>query len=176
MQTDKPLRLFFALSCPSDLADAICNWRDSHALGGRPVAQANLHMTLAFLGNQPATAVDGLKQLANSLRVDAFLLQLDQLQMIGKNFACLTPSLSPSPLIDLVGQLHAGLSAHGVVLDSRPFLPHVTLSRQVHALPAMEPRAFRWAVKHFGLYLSENTAQGAHYTELASWSLAARSR
>ena len=82
MQTDKPLRLFFALSCPSDLADAICNWRDSHALGGRPVAQANLHMTLAFLGNQPATAVDGLKQLADSLRVDAFLLQLDQLQMI----------------------------------------------------------------------------------------------
>lgn len=173
MQTDKPLRLFFALSCPSDLADAICNWRDSHALGGRPVAQANLHMTLAFLGNQPATAVDGLKQLANSLRVDAFLLQLDQLQMIGKNFACLVPSQSPSPLNQLVEQLHAGLSTHGVMLDARPFLPHVTLSRQVHALPDIQPPAFHWPLHRFGLYRSENTSSGVHYSELASWPLAA---
>ncbi|WP_407292610.1 RNA 2',3'-cyclic phosphodiesterase [Stutzerimonas zhaodongensis] len=176
MPIEKPLRLFFALACPSDLAEAICNWRDSHEIGGRPVAQANLHLTLAFLGNQPAAAVDGLKQLAANLRADTFTLQLDQLQMIGKDFACLMPSQSPLPLMDLVGQLHAGISAHGVVLDSRPFLPHVTLSRHVHALPDIQPHAFQWAVSRFGLYLSENTPQGAHYTEVASWPLAAPSR
>jgi len=173
MPTERPLRLFYAMACPPYLAQAICNWRDNSGVEGRPVAEANLHLTLAFLGSQPAAAVDGLMQLADTLCVDAFTLQLDQLQMIGKDFACLTPSQSPSALMDLVGQLHVRLPAQGVVLDSRPFLPHVTLSRQVRALPEIQPQAFRWPVDRFGLYLSENTAQGAHYSELASWALAA---
>jgi RNA 2',3'-cyclic 3'-phosphodiesterase len=176
MQTEKPLRLFFALACPSDLAEAICSWRDSHEIDGRAVAKGNLHLTLAFLGNQPAAAVDSLKQLAIAVDVDRFTLRLDRMQIIGRDFACLIPSQSPPPLMGLVEQLHAGLSTHGVALDSRPFLPHVTLSRQVRALPDMQPQAFYWTVERFGLYLSENTALGAHYTELASWPLATPSR
>jgi 2'-5' RNA ligase len=176
MPTERPLRLFFALACPFDLAEAVCNWRDSQEVGGRPVAQANLHLTLAFLGNQPAASVEGLKQLAAKVRVDAFALRLDQLRTIGKDFACLMPSQSPSPLNQLVEQLHAGLSTHGVMLDARPFLPHVTLSRQVHALPDIQPPAFHWPVRHFGLYCSENTSSGVHYSELASWPLAAPGR
>ena len=176
MPTEKALRLFFALACPPGLAEAVCNWRDSVGVEGRPVDQANLHLTLAFLGNQPAAAVNGLKQLADTVRVDAFTLQLDQLQMIGKDFACLIPSQSPALLMSLVEQLHAGLSAFGVVLDTRPFLPHVTLSRQVRASPDMQPQAFQWPVRRFGLYVSENTSRGVHYRELASWPLAAPSR
>lgn len=172
MPTEQPLRLFFALACPSDLADAICNWRDSQEVGGRPVAQANLHLTLAFLGNQSPAAVDGLKELAADVRVDAFTLRLDQLRMIGRDFACLIPSQSPSPLNQLVELLHAGLSTHGIVLDARPFLPHVTLSRRVEALPNLQPRPFQWSVNRFGLYRSDNTPGGVHYSELASWSLA----
>lgn len=172
MPTEQPLRLFFALKCPSDLGEAVCNWRDSQGIGGRPVAQANLHMTLAFLGNQPAAAVEGLGQLAASVRVDAFTLRLDQLRLIGKDFACLTPSQNPSPLNQLVEQLHAGLSTHGVVLDARPFLPHVTLSRRVQALPDLQPRPFQWSIDRFGLYRSDNTPRGVLYSELASWSLA----
>ncbi|MCQ4322855.1 RNA 2',3'-cyclic phosphodiesterase [Stutzerimonas stutzeri] len=171
MPTDKPLRLFFALACPSGLAEAVCNWRDSQEIEGRPVAQANLHLTLAFLGNQPAASLGGLQPLAAKVRVDTFALRLDQLRMIGKDFACLMPSQSPPPLNQLVEQLRAGLATHGVTLDARPFLPHVTLSRQVHALPDIQPPAFHWPVRHFGLYCSENTSSGIHYSELASWPL-----
>ncbi|HBB77192.1 MAG TPA: RNA 2',3'-cyclic phosphodiesterase, partial [Pseudomonas sp.] len=54
MATEDTLRLFFALPCPPEQAAAICSWRDRQALGGRPVALENLHLTLAFLGAQPA--------------------------------------------------------------------------------------------------------------------------
>lgn len=47
---DRFLRLFFALPCPPPLAERIGRWRDDRPLPGRQVATANLHLTLAFLG------------------------------------------------------------------------------------------------------------------------------
>lgn len=175
MTTAKSLRLFYALPCPSELAQTICSWRDNAALDGRPVAQANLHLTLAFLGSQPETVLDDLRHLGNNLRSDAFVLRLDQLRNIGKGFACLVPTQIPSPLSQLVEQLHAGLSAHGFALDSRPFLPHLTLSREAPIQPQSKPSIFEWRVERFGLYLSENSANGVHYRELQSWPLLAPS-
>lgn len=175
MSTEKPLRLFFALPCPPLLAEAICSWRDNQAIGGRPVAQANLHLTLAFLGSQPAAKLEGLKQLGGHLRADAFTLRLDQLQTIGHGFACLIPSQVPPPLSQLVEQLHAGLSAHGFALDSRPFLPHMTLSRDAQTRLDGDPPAFKWQVERFGLFLSENTENGVRYRELENWPLTAPS-
>ncbi|MFL9814425.1 RNA 2',3'-cyclic phosphodiesterase [Stutzerimonas sp. VN223-3] len=175
MTTEKPLRLFFALPCPPALVEAICSWRDSQHFDGRPVAPANLHLTLAFLGGQPAAKLDGLKQLGSHLRADAFMLRLDQLQTIGHGFTCLIPSQVPPPLSQLVEQLHAGLCVHGFALDSRPFLPHVTLSREAQVRPGANPPAFKWSVERFGLFLSENTENGVHYRELENWPLTAPS-
>lgn len=175
MTIENPLRLFFALPCPPPLAQAICSWRDQQSLGGRPVAKVNLHLTLAFLGGQPEAQLDGLKQLGGHLRADAFMLRLDQLQTIGHGFACLIPSQIPPPLSQLVEQLHAGLSAHGFALDSRPFLPHVTLSRDVKVPSTAKPPSFDWRVERFGLFVSENTPNGVRYRELAQWPLTAPS-
>lgn len=174
--SELPLRLFFALGCPSELADQIGSWRDSQNLGGQPVATENLHLTLAFLGSQPAAALDGLIQLGGELREEAFTLRLDQLQTIGTDFLCLTPSRPPRPLLRLVAHVHSGLTALGVSLDSRPFLPHVTLARRADSHPLRPaPEAFEWRVKGFGLFRSENTTTGVHYAELAHWSLIAPS-
>ncbi|MCJ0975466.1 RNA 2',3'-cyclic phosphodiesterase [Pseudomonas sp. PS1] len=173
MNTDKPLRLFFALPCPPPLAGSICRWRDAQGLAGRPVPEANLHLTLAFLGSQPAHTLDALVQLARPLHTDAFVLRLDELHTIGHGFACLVPSQVPPPLSHLVGQLHAKLCAHGVALDSRPFLPHVTLSRETAPGPQPRPPVFEWRVERFGLYLSENVGHGVQYRELSSWPLTA---
>jgi len=172
MTTEKDLRLFFALPCPPTFADAICSWRDTQNLDGRPVAKANLHLTLVFLGSQPASALEELKQLGSHLRADAFTLRLDQLRTIGHGFACLIPSQLPSPLSQLVEQLHAGLSTHGFALDSRPFLPHVTLARDAQTPPTATPPMFDWHVQRFGLFLSEHTPSGVHYREMANWPLA----
>ena len=66
--SESTLRLFFALPCPPEQATAICRWRDEQALQGRPVPPQNLHLTLAFLGAQPADCLDGLQRLAADSR------------------------------------------------------------------------------------------------------------
>ncbi len=175
MPSDKPLRLFFALPCPPELAARITNWRVGLNIHGRTVPKNNLHLTLAFLGSQPETALDGLKKLGDRLRGEDFVLHLDRVQTIGHGFLCLTPSHAPPPLLQLVEDLCCGLSALGVALDSRPFLPHVTLAREAESQrPCPTAEKFDWPVDGFGLFRSETIGGGVRYDELAHWPLTTR--
>ncbi|MBE7376412.1 RNA 2',3'-cyclic phosphodiesterase [Pseudomonas lopnurensis] len=167
------LRLFFALPCPTEQAAAICTWRDERALDGRPVSRANLHLTLAFLGAQPVDRLEALLALGAAVQCPAFQLTLDRLTTIGKGFVCLRPSETPAALEYLVATLNERLAAQGVVLDSRPFLPHLTLTRQARNRPHGPAPAFSWRAEHFVLYLSQNTPDGARYVEKGRWPLQA---
>jgi len=60
-----------------------------------------------------------------------------------------------------------------VVLDSRPFLPHLTLARQPRSRPSGAAPGFAWHADHFGLYLSTATPGGVRYDALGRWPLAA---
>ena len=95
-------------------------------------------MTLAFLGAQPKERLDALLTMASGIEGTAFDLRLDRLTTIGKGFICLQPSTTPQALSRLVATLAEHLAALGVVLDSRPFLPHLTLVRQ--AIDRAAPR------------------------------------
>nr|WP_272890835.1 RNA 2',3'-cyclic phosphodiesterase [Stutzerimonas sp. S1] len=165
------MRLFFALPCPAEQARAICKWRDEQALDGLPVTRANLHLTLAFLGAQPAESIESLKRLAADLDCPPFALTLDRLTTIGKGFICLQPSAPPTALDYLAAALRAQLAAQGLALDSRPFLPHLTLTRHAHERARGHAPAFTWTVEHFVLYASENVPGGVRYRELGSWPL-----
>ncbi|AWM59127.1 RNA 2',3'-cyclic phosphodiesterase [Stutzerimonas stutzeri] len=171
--SEESLRLFFALPCPPEQATAICAWRDGQAFDGRPVAEANLHMTLAFLGAQPKERLEALLTMASGIEGTAFDLRLDRLTTIGKGFICLQPSTTPQALPKLVATLAEHLAALGVVLDSRPFLPHLTLSHQARSRPQKPSPDFNWYADRFVLYRSRNTEDGVHYDELGSWPLSA---
>jgi len=173
MATENTLRLFFALPCPPRQAEVICNWRDQQAFGGRPVPKANLHMTLAFLGAQPAEYLQALRQLADGIDCQGFELVLDGLINLGKGFVCLQPQTPPAALMQLAAVLNERLSALGVALDSRPFLPHMTLARQAEARAHGPAASFSWQVERFVLFQSQNTADGVRYQELGSWPLRA---
>lgn len=67
-----PLRLFFTLPLPDPIASSVASWRDTLDCGGQPVAVANLHLTLAFLGSQPSERLDELLALADGIQADAF--------------------------------------------------------------------------------------------------------
>ena len=166
------LRLFFALPCPPTLARQISDWRDLQGLAGAPVPLANLHMTLAFLGSQPAAGVEALCALAASIQVPRFTLQLDQTTLIGGGYACLEPSTTPDALLQLVSKLNEGLRALGIEPDPRPFRPHVTLLRNACGQPTQAP-LLSWPAQAFGLYASHNDAAGVRYQALASWPLQA---
>lgn len=172
MQTDHDmLRLFFALPCPPEQATAIAHWRDGQIAGGRKVVPENFHLTLAFLGAQPAARLEALQHVAAAIEAPRFELTLDGLVVLGKGFVCLRPKSTPAALLQLATSFAQRLSALGIILDSRPFLPHLTLARQAELPRHCEPPTFSWVVDRFVLYRSENTEDGVRYREFGSWPL-----
>lgn len=165
------LRLFFALDCPPKLASAIAGWRDALYLAGRAVAAENLHLTLAFLGNQPPSRVAELQQLAATLQLPGFDLHLDRLQRRRNGLLYLAPSQVPEALLALATALHKGLGEIGVSLDERPFHAHLTLMRRCPRRPQDASPAFDWPVSHFSLFASEQGSQGCRYQRLQQWPL-----
>ncbi|EDV2239190.1 RNA 2',3'-cyclic phosphodiesterase, partial [Salmonella enterica subsp. enterica serovar Typhimurium] len=75
----EPKRLFFAIDLPDDARAQIIAWRAAHFASedGRPVAAANLHLTLAFLGDVSSDKQHALAQLAGRIRQPGFTLHLD---------------------------------------------------------------------------------------------------
>lgn len=170
MPTDT-LRLFFALPCPREQAEAICAWRDGLGLGGKPVAADNLHLTLAFLGQQPRARLEELQLLAAGIEAPPFELRLDHLGGGRLGVLWLEPSQLPPVLPALAGELQQRLRAIGIALDRRPFRAHLTLVRHAGARPHEAHPDFAWPVERFALYASEPSARGVRYRELSSWPL-----
>ena len=107
------LRLFFAVPCPPEQAAAIAQWRDGQLPSGRKVVPENFHLTLAFLGAQPATRLEALKHLAAAIEAPSFELKLDGLIALGKGFVCLRPQSPPAALLQLATSLGQALGAQG---------------------------------------------------------------
>ena len=164
------LRLFFALPCPPELAESIGTWRAGLALGGRPVAADNLHLTLAFLGQQPRARLEELQLLAAGVEQAPFRLHLDRLGG-HRGTLWLEPAEMPAALGNLARDLQQRLLAAGITLDTRPFRAHLTLLRHAGARPAGASADFDWPVERFALYASEPTARGVRYRELGGWPL-----
>ena len=165
------LRLFFALSCPPRPAQDLLAWREQAGLGGHWISPDNLHITLAFLDNQPSERLPALQALASQCVSAPFALQLDRLSLLDRRFACLEPTSAPEGLLGLQAQLAADLTRAGILHESRPYRPHLTLSRECPQLPASEPPSCSWTVSDYGLYASEQTPQGVRYRCLQRWVL-----
>ena len=75
----EPKRLFFALELPAEVQRQIVHWRAASFPedAGRPVTAANLHLTLAFLGEVSADKQRALSAMAERIRQPGFTLILD---------------------------------------------------------------------------------------------------
>ncbi|MBA1275584.1 RNA 2',3'-cyclic phosphodiesterase [Stutzerimonas azotifigens] len=170
--SDPTLRLFFALPCPGPLRPSLCGWRDSLGICGRPVAPANLHLTLAFLGSQPSTCLPKLRQIGAALQGHPrFELHLQRLEQWKNGLTVLTCESPPEALLDLQRDLHERLEAQGLALDSPDFRPHVTLFRHAEPIARYPDVSLRWSAERVVLYLSENLPGGVRYREMDSWPL-----
>jgi 2'-5' RNA ligase len=153
------------------------------------VAEANLHVTLKFLGQIEETRVGAITEalVAVATRTPAFALDVRGLG------AFPTPSrprvlwagLEPAaPLTALAGAVDAALAALGFVRESRAFAAHVTLGRvrESRRNPALAAALARPAdcgglpVARVSLMRSELHPRGARYTELTSVVLAGAGR
>lgn len=170
------MRLFFALwpdsatqkSWHRDLAPYL------DPFGGHRVPAANLHLTLAFLGELPGDRVNDLIRLGDDLPTDAVALRFDRIES-WKNarVACLRPAETPPALTRLAGQLATGLQLAGLGLEARHFRPHVTLARQATVPAASLPvwPAVEWQAPAVALVRSRLSPAGSEYAVLHEWPL-----
>ncbi len=170
-------RLFFALALPDDLQQQIIHWRAAHFSddAGRPVAAANLHMTLAFLGDVSAEKQRALCALAGRIRQPGFTLRLDDAgQWLRSRVVWLGTRQPPRGLLQLANMLRAQAARSGCYQSPQPFHPHVTLLRDASSAVAIPPPGFSWSlpVTEFALFHSAFSRGKTRYTELARWPLA----
>lgn len=165
---DRSLRLFFALPCPPPLAERIGRWRDGRPLPGRQVATANLHLTLAFLGQVPSARLKALL----AIEAAPFDLCLDRLLRWRNGILLLAPSQPPGALLRLRRALRSGLAELELPVETRPFSAHLTLARDAAPLEnAPPPPTFVWQVDRFSLFCSQNDAASVRYRTLGRWAL-----
>jgi 2'-5' RNA ligase len=128
-------RLFIALWPPEGLARAL-HERYRRGRGdspARPVAVHDIHLTLHFLGQVPASVVD---ELRHAIRIfcPAFELRIERIEAWRGGLVVALPARIPQALTSRHDALAEALHRLGLRTEARPFRPHLTLARK-HAGP-----------------------------------------
>jgi len=142
--------------------------------GGRAVPERNIHLTLAFLGSVPVERINELRDIAQSIQVPRFQLDLTRRGCWKRSaVAWIAPDQTPASLASLALELQRRLREAGFRIDDKPFRPHVTLLRKAKCKPdeAQPAEPIVWKVGQFSLMRSETPQTGPVYTTIASWSL-----
>ena len=166
-------RLFLALELPPGIVEQLVDWGKNHLVRGRPVS--SFHVTLAFLGGQPGSA---LGAITGALREESSATRSFVLEPLRyretRSVGMLVLGDPSGEATRLAKRLHARLEAHGLYRpESRPWLPHVTVlrfrerPRLVPPLPEIGP----FAPSGAAAYLSHLHPSGARYEVLESCSL-----
>jgi len=167
------VRLFFALWPDERVRSQLADWRKAlrTVCGGRPIPDANLHLTLAFLGSVDDARLPEVERAAASVTPRAFTLALDQPGWWKKNrIAWAGASQTPAELDALVGELRDSLAQASIDFDTKGFISHVTLLRDAHepkAMPVLE--SIEWKIGSFALVRSLTHERGSEYRVLRGW-------
>jgi 2'-5' RNA ligase len=170
------MRLFFALW--PDAATQL-DWQGRTGpflapMGGRRIPAANLHLTLAFLGEVRGDRMNELLRLGDDLDRDPVHLRLDRIEYWKKpGLACLRPSVVPPALERLAAHLQTGLGLAGFAVEKRHFKPHVTLARDVPVGGEQVPvwPVIEWEAPALALVRSRLGPAGSEYAVLREWPL-----
>lgn len=124
------MRAFIAIDLPDTARAALADLQARLPVG-RPVAEENLHLTLAFLDDQPPAVLEDLHDDLSGLRARGFELHLSGLGGPGGAApALIWIAADPSPpLVQLRARVEAAARRAGIALPRQRFRPHVTLAR-----------------------------------------------
>jgi 2'-5' RNA ligase len=178
------MRVFFGLELDSKTAIKVADWRDrqlpltANPTIGRAVPPANFHITLAFVGELPDTALEQL-----CLGVDEWLADgttaggLVSLNTIGywpkPGIYWLGPDVWPQHLSGLAAKLRGLATAAGGKRDRNRFQPHITLFRGCSGAPPppVQLPDFALGYGHVTLFESRQGRRGVSYHPLQDWQL-----
>lgn len=167
------MRLFFALWPPPGTSRALGRWAGEvqRASGGRATPEANIHLTLAFLGEaDPDRAIAAARRVESS----SHDLPLEEARYVRANrMVWAGPRQMPPALAALHERLSMQLYREEFILERRPFAAHVTLIRNARSAALPPLPELEWPVEEFLLIRSSLSSRGSAYEVLERFSLAA---
>ncbi len=178
--TNEPqLRLFTAINFPDDVKRRIVNvQRDLKTISssGRFSDEANLHLTLVFLGETPLTRVDNIKRAMEAVNTGSFTITLEGMGRFKRDGGdIIWISVKPSPaLSNMHKQLSTALATEGFVVEKREYKPHLTLAREAVLrgdLNEVDMPTIEVSVDRISLMKSEHIRGRLVYTEVFHKSL-----
>jgi len=123
------LRLFYALWPDDETRVALTTLQNP--LIGKKTPYENLHITLAFLGEQPSSVIPDLTEILSHLPVTNFTLTLDRIGYFHHSKIAWTGMhATPKELIYFRQELIKQLNLRNISFDNKnSFTPHATLAR-----------------------------------------------
>lgn len=194
------MRIFLALDIDDGIRERIARFVEevrNFAPDARWVKEESLHVTLKFIGEQPDTAVEQIKQALFNVQSET-----TEIQFRGYGFFPTPKSarvfwigmeVGPA-LAALAAAIDERLSALGIAKEERAFSPHLTLARaaggsgnprrmrgdrSMCAFQLLQERLAKLTLPEFGtmmpreffLYQSQLSPKGSKYTRLARFPL-----
>jgi len=174
-------RAFVALDLPEAALDRLED-TPRGLTGARATPRENLHLTLAFLDDQPMDRLETLHEALDSLRPGRVEMTFDALDLWGdrKHGLLVATVAGTEPLSRLNAAVERAARGAGIDLPRRRFRPHVTLARFTAAPARLQPwltargplRPFSATAECLTLYRSILHPDGALHEPMATYDLA----
>lgn len=136
-----------------------------YARHGRVMRAENLHLTFAFIGSLEDEAARLVVSACSALAFEPFDWQVDSIGFFARPRVLWAGGpLSPA-LEELVAKVRSMLDGLQVGYDRRPFVPHITLLRDVKSFDggASVSPPLRWRIEDVALFKSMQDERGARY-------------
>lgn len=172
---ESSLRLFFALNVPEEIRQDLNRFSVTLEKPWRPVKPERMHITLAFMGEVPATQLDEVVGIGDAAALGCFPFEVSI-----SDTACFPESGEPSVLYATVdgGTGLSGLVEFlrnhlGGLADQKKFRAHLTLARCRGGWARKVLRKFRgnWKVNSFYLIRSMLHEESSKYEIVKEYSL-----
>ena len=163
------MRLFIALQPSPAFRDALVSLQErlqAAGVTGRYLTPENLHLTLAFLGEQPGP--DKAAEALEALQAPAGELLLDHYEVFRRTEILYLAPREDGPARAVAMALERELRSRGFRLEARPFKAHLTLCRRIRlpegSLPL--PQQVRVPAREAVLFESHRPGGVLTYTPL----------
>jgi 2'-5' RNA ligase len=178
------MRLFFAIELPSEIRAILGRLAKPEAGAYRWVDAQLMHLTLAFLGEQPEERLGTLEQIGITAArgSDKGTLRLGEAGSFGARREPRVLWVDVRGDLDILANLHAALrrelKSKGFPTEDRPFAAHITLARRRERAsggppdgwpPSVEPA--RFGLDALTLMQSRLSPRGPTYTPLQKFHL-----
>lgn len=169
------MRLFIAIDPPEKIRQQLSELQFP-AKNIRWNKTEQLHLTLAFLDEQPQDNLDNICEALSDINLYPF-------ELITQDIGCFRHGAiwlgfqACEPLKQLQHKITHGMQSCGIHMESRRFHPHITLGRCKNPAPVVEQlhhrldyQTFYFSVDHFVLKSSRLHSNGAkHLIEAEFW-------